>query len=152
MKNKKPFSSEEFRAIYSKVPRLCVDLVVKTPKGLVLSLRAIKPYKGKWHLPGGTVHYKESIVDAIQRVAKEEIHSRVKIRELLGYMEFPNEEKERGFGHTVTMAFLCFAEGTGLKPNEEALQIRIFRQLPPGLIKEQDAFLRPIWQKLKFLV
>lgn len=149
MKNKKPFSPEEFKAIYSKTPRLCVDLVIKTPKGFVLSLRDIEPYKGKWHLPGGTVLYREKITDAIKRVAKEETSSKVKIKELLGYIEFPSEENERGYGYTVSMAFLCFAEGTGLNPNEQSSEIRIFRKLPPNIIREQGLFLGSVWKKVR---
>jgi len=87
MKNKRPFSTEEFKKIYSKTPRLCVDLIINTPKGIVLSLRSIEPYKGEWHFPGGTVFYKEKIVDAIDRVALEEVGITVRVEKLLGYIE-----------------------------------------------------------------
>ena len=149
MNNKKPFSSKEFRAIYSKVHRLCVDLVIKTPKGLVLTLRDIEPQKGKWHLPGGTVHYREKLADAITRVARTELSSKVKIKEFLGYMEFPNEAKDRGFGSTVSLAFLCFSDGETLKPDEQSSEIRTFNKLPPNLIKEQSVFLRSVWRKIR---
>lgn len=143
MKNKKPFSPKEFKEIYSKVPRLCVDLIIKIPgKGIVLSLRSINPYKGKWHFPGGTVLYREKIVDAVKRVAREEAGISVKINKLLGYIEYPSEIKNgRDFGYTISMVFLCSSTETNLRPNAEASDIRIFKELPPGLIDEQREFL-----------
>ena len=97
MGNNKPFSHEEFKNIYSRVPRLCVELVVKTPEGVILSLRKLPSYRGKWHIPGGTVFYKEKVTDAVKRVAAEELGIEVSIRELLGYIDYDSEEKERGF-------------------------------------------------------
>ena len=64
MSTNKPFSSEEFRSIYSKVPRLCVEVIIKTSGGIVLSLRKLPSWHGKWHIPGGTVYYKEKVADA----------------------------------------------------------------------------------------
>ena len=138
MKNKRPFSTEEFKKIYSKTPRLCVDLIINTPKGIVLSLRSIEPYKGEWHFPGGTVFYKEKIVDAIDRVALEEVGITVRVEKLLGYIEYPSEDRKgRGFGYTVSMAFLCSAGSMDFIPSEESSEIRVFRNLPAKLIKEQ---------------
>lgn len=148
MTNKKPLSSEEFRVVYSKVPRLCIDLVIIMSGGIVLSLRNLPSWKGKWHLPGGTVLYGEKVVDTIKRVAQEELSISVKPQKLLGYIEFPSEEKERGFGHTVSMAFLCFTEKTDFKPNEESSKIEVFKKLPPGLIEEQCVFLKLVWHEL----
>lgn len=143
---KKPFSPEEFKEIYSRVPRLCVDLIIKiSGKGIVLSLRSINPYKGKWHFPGGTIFNREKIVDAIKRVAKEEAGISVKINKLLGYIEYPNEIKNgRDFGYTISVVFLCSSAETNLKPNEEASDIKIFKELPRNLIKEQSGFLKKV--------
>lgn len=141
MTNRRPFSPKEFKKIYSKATRLCVDLVIKTPEGVVLSLRSIFPYKGKWHLPGGTVLYKERITDAIKRVALEELSISVKAQKLLGYIEYPNEEKEGGFGYTISIAFLCFSDGKDMKSNKDASEVKVFSKLPDNLIEEQRVFL-----------
>lgn len=151
MKNKKPFSPEEFREIYSKATRLCVDLVIKTKGGIILSLRNIPPYRGKWHLPGGTVFFKEKITEAVKRVAMEELGISLKLEpcQLLGYIEYPSEEKNGGFGYTVSLAFLCFSNEINFKSNNEATEVKIFKKLPPGLIKEQHVFLKSIWSELE---
>ena len=148
MKNSKPFSSEEFKEIYSKVPRLCVDLVIKIPEGIVLSLRSIPPYKGSWHFPGGTVLFREKVKDAIQRVAMEEIGISVKIHKFLGYIEFFDEEKERGFGYSVSMAFLCHLAGTDIRPNSDASEIKTFKELPDNMVDEQRVFLESVWREI----
>jgi|SRR3989344_1632250 len=146
---KRPFSPEEFKEIYSKAPRLCVDIVLKTSEGVVLLLRNLPSWRGKWHLPGGTVLYGEKIADTIRRVAEEELGVSVSVQKLLGYIEFPSEEKERGFGHTVSMAFLCSTnKETALRHNEEALELKVFKELPPGLIEEQSVFLASVWHEL----
>lgn len=150
MNNKKPFSLEEFRSIYSKVPRLCAELVIRTPQGIVLTLRSLPSYNGMWHLPGGTVFYKERIVDALKRIAEDELGISVNIQKLLGYIEYPSEEKERGFGWAVGMIFLCSSEATDLKPrDEEASEIKIFKELPSKMIGEQREFLESVWNELQ---
>lgn len=146
MSGKKPFSYEEFKSIYSKVPRLCVDLVIKTPEGIVLSLRKLSSWYGKWHFPGGTVYYKESIHDAIKRVAEEELGIAVEVKELLGYIEFPSEEKEQGFGTTISLAFLCVADVSKMRPNEDSSEVKIFKSLPDNLIEEQRNFINSKWK------
>ena len=85
--NLKRLPFEEFKSIYSKVPRLCVDLIVQKDNGIVLIKRAIEPSLGKWHFPGGTVLLGESLEDTIHRIAKEELNIKVSIEKLLGYME-----------------------------------------------------------------
>ncbi len=138
---KKPLSYEEFKSIYSKVPRLCVDLVIKTPEGIVLSLRKLPSWHGKWHFPGGTVYYKEKVEDAVKRVGAEELGVEIKASELLGYIEFTSDEKEQGFGTTVSLAFLCTADVSGMKPNEDASEVKIFKSMPDNLIDEHRNFL-----------
>ena len=144
MRNK-PFTYEEFREIYSKVPRLCVDLIIKTPEGVVLSLRKLPSWFGYWHFPGGTVFYKEKITDAVKRVAAEELGIKVKIGELLGYIEYPSEEKNVGFGSSVSLAFLCFSDVVPMRPNEDSSEIKIFNYLPDKMIIDHHDFLKSKW-------
>jgi ADP-ribose pyrophosphatase YjhB (NUDIX family) len=141
-KNKKPFTPEEFKDIYSRVPRVTVDLIVKTPKGIVLTLRTHYAWKNQWHFPGGTIFYKETVAQAIDRVARDEIGQPVEVVKLLGYIEYPSEEKQRGFGSTVSMAFLCKTNATDFTVNEDASRVEVFATPPENLIVEQSEFLR----------
>lgn len=139
--NKKPFTFKQFKELYSKVPRLTVDLVVQTPSGVVLTLRQLPSWHKLWHLPGGTIFYKETVKQAVKRVAKDELGIAVNIKKLLGYIEYPSEEKERGFGYTISLAILCAIKNGKLKVNKEATQVKIFSEWPKNIVSEQKVFL-----------
>lgn len=140
---KKPFTYEEFKNIYSKVPRLCVDLVIKNPEGVILTLRKLSSWNNLWHFPGSTVLYGEKISEAIQRTAQQELGISVKIEKLLGTIEYlETEEKERGFGWTISLAFLCSPLKSTMRPNEEASEIKVFNVIPDNIIGEQKDFLK----------
>ncbi len=64
-----PLTEEEFREIYSKVPRLTVEVIVQSSRGILLTKRASGPCSGLWHIPGGTVRFGEPLVAAVSRVA-----------------------------------------------------------------------------------
>ena len=63
MKKNKPkkLPYKTFKSIYSRVPRATIELVIQTPAGILLSKRSIPPYKGYWHIPGGTVLFHEKM-------------------------------------------------------------------------------------------
>ena len=79
---------EEFDWIFSRVPRLTVELVIaSTARGVLLALRDRGPCKGLWHLPGGTVRFGERVVEAVRRVAQDELGLTVSVGQLLGYID-----------------------------------------------------------------
>ena len=69
-----PLTPEEFSDIYSRVPRLTVELIVKSGEGLLMTLRSIEPYAGLWHIPGGTVYYGELVEQTVDRIAMRELN------------------------------------------------------------------------------
>ncbi len=140
MSSKKPFSYDEFREIYSKVPRLSVDVVVTSQKGIALTLRSIEPHKGMWHLPGSTVLYGESATETALRVAQDELNVTAKVEKLLGYIEY-NEEPDRGFGRSLSLVFLCSLVSGDLTPDGDAEKAEFFPALPDNLIPCQKTFL-----------
>ncbi len=144
----KPFSHEEFKRIYSQVPRLCVDLIIQVQGGIILTLRNLSSYKDLWHLPGGTVYYKETIEQAVNRVAQEELHMSVKMVRTLGYMEFPSEEKERGFGWAVSIPIICTPLSVEFTVGEDASEAKVFTELPDAMIAEQKTFLSAHWAEI----
>lgn len=141
MARKQPFSLEEFKSIYSRVPRLCVDLVIKTDKGLLLTLREQNGWEGQWHLPGGTVYLYESLLDTLHRVAQEELGVDVEVIKSLGFIEYPSEKKERGYGYSVSIPFLCKLKSTEIKLDDQVAKSGFFPQLPENTISEQKQFL-----------
>jgi len=135
-------SLEEFKYIYSKVPRLCVEVVIKTDEGILLTYRSIAPYKNLWHIPGGTVLYKETMEDAVKRVALEELGVEVEVVNLIGVNEYPSEEKDRGYGWPVGVNYLCRIIKGVPRGSEQASLVKFFKDLPPDMVEEQKVFLR----------
>ena len=139
-----PLSSAEFQEIYSRVPRLCVEVIVQTDRGIVLVQRQEESWKGQWHIPGGTVLYKETLAAAVQRLAEEELGIAVRTDKLVGYIEYPSEERERGFGWSVGIAFLC-APQSGIDWEKwNTNHIKPFTELPDNLIAEQRKILESL--------
>ncbi len=129
----------EFHAIYGKVPRLCVEVVILHPdRGVLLKLRDIPPNVGAWHIPGGTVLFGERLVAAVRRVARDELGLEVEAGELLGYVEYPSHY-ENGLDSPVGLAFHSLV--TGDDPPELRQGCEWFKRLPAGLYAEQRDFL-----------
>ena len=144
MTRKKPFSPEQFKLLYSQVPRLVVEIVVKTETGVVLTLRKDAAWNNLWHIPGGTVFYQEYIDDAVQRIAEEELNITVTKQQLLGYLEYPGEIKQRGFGWSVGLVFLCTANSPLPSENEEGEKIQVFDYVPENIVEEHKKILNQI--------
>jgi hypothetical protein len=130
----------EFDAIFRRVPRLCVEVVIVDPhKGVLLTLRDIPPNIGAWHIPGGTVLFGETVVDAVARVAQDELDLTVRAGELLGYIEYPSHYTN-GLDSPVGLAFRSDVTTPGWDGWAPAGG-EWFTRLPGGLYAEQREFL-----------
>jgi 8-oxo-dGTP pyrophosphatase MutT (NUDIX family) len=131
----------EFDSIFSRVPRLCVEVVIVRPdRGVLLMLRDIPPNVGAWHIPGGTVLFAETLVDAVKRVARHELGFDVEVGELLGYIEYPSHYNN-GLDSPIGLAFRT-EPVSGLRSAREVPDgCAWFSRLPPGLYDEQREFL-----------
>lgn len=135
-----PLTEKEFWQIYKKVPRLSVEIVIKSDKGVLLSLRDIEPCKGLWHLPGGTVFFGEKLTEAVERVAKRELGVEVTSTKLIGYIDYPSHF-EHGLDSPVGIAFDVEYKGR-LTPNKESTKLGWFKELPTNMHPDQDKFLQ----------
>lgn len=133
------FSKEDFESIYSRVPRLCAEVIYHNPqKGVLLTKRAIEPAKGMWHTPGGTVYYKEILKDTVKRVAKQELGIDVVIDKILGVFESQFDNSPR---HDVSVAILVKALNETINLNSESSEYAFFKILPGDMIPAQKEFL-----------
>lgn len=138
---KKPLTTKQFRDIYSLVTRLTVEVIVKKEDGVILTKRSINPYKGFWHIPGGTVIYGDTVYETVRRVAQEELGIGVSIKKLLGIIHYPEEHRYRGFGWTVGVAFLTNIKSGRPRGSYQGEEVRVFEKLPKKIIKEQRDFI-----------
>jgi len=127
---------EEFQDIFSKVPRLTVEVIVRGEQGIILTKRQIDPCKGSWHVPGGTVFYGEPVEAAVLRVAKDELGVEVEVKKLLGYIEYPSHYKN-GQDSPVGLAFEV-SEPKDLQLQDDAAW---FTEAPTNMHPDQDKFL-----------
>ena len=131
-----PLPKAEFDWIFSRVPRLTVEVVISGSRGVLLSLRDIEPCKGLWHLPGGTVRFGEPVSDAVTRVAHDELGVDVQVGAFLGFIEYPSHY-ENGLDSPVGLAFRAEIVSGPTEPPG----CRWFTELPANLHDEQRVFL-----------
>ncbi len=132
---REPLPKAEFDRIFSKVPRLTVEvLITSKERGVLLALRDVDPCRGMWNLPGGTVRFGERVVDAVRRVAADELGIHVRVGPLLGYIEYPSHY-EHGLDSPVGLVF----RAEPLDANQP--HGRWFTILPANMHDEQQRFL-----------
>ena len=76
MKDKREGLPEHlFEYISSITPMVNVDLLIHNPnKGVILSWRSDKFYGPGWHIPGGIIRFKESLITRLKKVALKELN------------------------------------------------------------------------------
>lgn len=132
-----PLPEDEYRQIYSRVPRLTVEIVIAHEHAVLLTLRRSGPCRGLWHLPGGTVRFGERLTEAVERVARDELGVAATAGGLLGYIEYPSHY-EHGLDCPVGVAFrtVLTGEQPAISPT-----CRWFEHLPVDMHEEQREFL-----------
>jgi ADP-ribose pyrophosphatase YjhB (NUDIX family) len=135
-----PLSQEEFDAIYAKVPRLTVEVIVKNEGKIYLTKRAIAPCNGQWHLPGGTVRFGEPLTEAVKRIASRELGIHATEVASKGYIEYPSHYLH-GLDSPVGLVFEIIDYVGQATPNKEASDGGWFSQLPEPMHADQDIFL-----------
>jgi 8-oxo-dGTP diphosphatase len=130
-----PLPKDEFDRIFSKVPRLTVEVLITSERrGVLLALRDVGPCRGMWNLPGGTVRFGERLVEAVRRVAAGELGIRVRVGAMVGYIEYPSHY-ENGLDSPVGLVF-------GAEPlDDQQPNGRWFTVLPENMHEEQKEFL-----------
>jgi len=135
----KQLTNKQFISVYSLVPRLCVEVIILTKDGIVLTKRNIEPAKGYWHLPGGTVLKGERLKKAVQRIARQETGLNVKVDKLLGIIEYSFKNY---FASAVGVAFQTSVKSGQQKHDRNADEIATFKKLPAKMIVAQKSFIK----------
>ena len=137
-----PLSPAEFASIYSRVPRLTVEVVLRNDSGAVfLVKRAIPPCAGQWHLPGGTVRFGEPLLDAVRRIARREVGVDVVQAHDNGCIEYPSHYLN-GLDCPVGIVFEAtrYTGKVGVNKSEGA-DGDWFSRLPAAMHADQDTYL-----------
>jgi colanic acid biosynthesis protein WcaH len=139
-------TAEDWETIVRNVPIASVDLIVRHEGGIVLGRRANEPAKGEWFVPGGRIERGERIVEAVHRVAREELGVEVTVQTELGaYDHFYTVSDVRGSGkHYVAHGFVVETTSDDLVTDDQHGDLRVFDQdqLPDDLHRHVTAYLR----------
>ncbi len=144
---KHPLSKEEFDLIFSKVPRLTVEVAVRTDDGIVMTKIPKGPMKSQWNVPGGTVRFNEKLVDAAKRVARAELGVDVVIGKNIGYIEYPEILAAGERGWPVGMVFEATIVSGELTKSDEGEVVECFKRVPENMIISQARFFDDYLQK-----
>jgi ADP-ribose pyrophosphatase YjhB (NUDIX family) len=138
-----PLNKEEYKCIYSKVPRLTVEIIVRHESGAIyMTRRSIDPCKGQWHLPGGTVQFGEALIAAVRRVAMRELSIDVHEVTNRGYIEYPSHYVSNlDLDHPVGLVFEVTDYSGNVAANADASDSGWFTKLPDDMHADQDKFL-----------
>lgn len=136
-----PLSPAEFDAIYSRVPRLTVEIIVRDAEGAVfLTKRSIAPCAGQWHLPGGTVRFAEPLIEAVRRIARRELGIEVRRAQDNGYIEYPSHYLN-GLDSPVGIVFEVTDYVGEAQAHADADEGGWFRRVPEEMHGDQDGYL-----------
>lgn len=136
-----PLTREEFETIYTKVPRLTVEVILQNGEGAIyLTKRAIEPCLGQWHIPGGTVYFGENLIDAAKRVAERELGVDAEVINQPGLIEYPNH-KDYSFDAPVGVVSVVTKFSGEPTVNHEASEGAWFITAPENLLADQADFL-----------
>ena len=144
-KMKKRLSDEEYKFVFTNTPRLCIDLIILTDHGFLLAKRQIPPFEGLWHFPGGRVFYKESLDEAIQRIAKTETGLNVKKEGLVGLFEILEDGP---FIHSVPAVFSARTTGGKVMGNWQGKEVTAFKEIPEKIHPYHKKFLEDHWKEI----
>jgi ADP-ribose pyrophosphatase YjhB (NUDIX family) len=129
----------EFKEIYSRVPRLCVEVVLMRNDSILLIRRTIEPAIGQWHTPGGTVLKGENLEQAVIRVAREELGVRVKVGKFLGIIEYKSYTNH--YSQDISLVFTVKARSfKEIDLDGHADKYGFFSEIPKNTIKDQKEF------------
>jgi len=112
---------------YPMRPIVGVGAVILQEGKIVLVRRRAEPGKGRWSIPGGTVHLGEKVRDATIREAKEESGLEVEIvddRPMDAFDSIITDERGRTKYHFTLLEFLVKPKGGTLKAAEDASEAR----------------------------
>ena len=105
-----------------ETPKLMVDVVIPTERGVVLIRRGSEPFKGRWALPGGFVEIGETVEEAADREAAEETGLAVEVARLVGVYSEPERDPR---GHNVSVAFTARVLSGELSASTDASEVAV---------------------------
>lgn len=128
-------SKNEFDIARAYFPFSCVDLVVMSNRGIVLTMRRIEPYKGMWHLPGGIIHRGQTMLQKAEEVAERELRCKINVHHFLGVFE-----NFHPYRHDISHCFLATMQNKDHKFT--GIDTKFFMEAPDNTIPFHKKIIR----------
>lgn len=130
-------------------PASTVDLIVPYDRGIVLIKRKHEPFKDCWALPGGFLECgKETLEEAAARELFEETSLKTKPEELRLVGVYSDPERDPR-GHIIAHVYEARNYSGNLKANDDAIDVRVFRELPDNLAFDHKKILSDYFKNRK---
>ena len=132
-----------YRKISSRIPILCVDLIITDEFGKYLLVkRKNHPLRGQYWVVGGRVLLGEKPEAAAHRKAVEEIGLELVSPRMVGIMSdvFNRNRFERCECHTVSVVYKGFVENGSIKLDSQSSEYQWADNLPKRFMERLEAF------------
>ncbi len=120
--NNNYIDQELYNQFLDKMPIVCVDLLLYSPKRnqFLLIRRNQEPLKGNLYFPGGRLFKNETLENGCKRIAKTETGLDCEVRRFLGVYEtdFANSSVEGIGTHTINLTYFLIAKNDEVKIDE----------------------------------
>ena len=121
-----------FEALIKIIPFIACELVVVGKKGLLLTWREDKWWRG-WHFPGGLLRYQENFEERIEKIAWKELGVNITNCKFLLVKDCPFSNR----GHFISLVFLC---KTSMTPKFG----KFFKKMPKNIIEDH----KEMWERV----
>lgn len=140
---------ELFLEISGLVPIPNVDLFILDDNGRLLLTWRDDIYFGKgWHLPGGCVRFKESMVDRVKKTAIMELNTSVSVdlepitvKDVIISGVRDKLQNQNTRAHHIAVLYRCYImDYETIKPLEEKGEAKWFSKIPSDILSVHDVY------------
>lgn len=149
-----------FLAISTLMPVPNVDLLIQDKSNRILLSWRDDMYFGKgWHIPGGCIRFKETMLERVQETAILELNSKVDINPVpiavRDVIVGKGEKDPRVRAHHLAILFECrlpeqYCINNLGKTERDAGYLKWFRRIPDNILKVHDCY-RDIFEKMELM-
>lgn len=141
---------EIFLAVSTLMPVANIDLLIRDECGRVLLSWRNDPYfEQAWHIPGGCIRFKETMLERVQKTAIEELHTEVIVNPVplavRDVIEDRDSTKHKIRAHHLAVLYDCrLPEGykidNGQLGEQDAGYLKWFDRMPDNLLRLHDCY------------
>lgn len=157
---RKGLPEDIFAMISMLIPIANVDLFIRDDKGRILLSWRDDEFFGKgWHIPGGCIRFKETMLERIAETARKELHTEVSVnpvpmavRDVI--VEKEAEEPKMRAHHLAVMYECRLPESYNINNRKisetDEGYLKWFDKIPDNILKVHDCY-KDIFEKMELL-